>query len=103
LLVTGLSGRRSKHPAPILCTRDGFFIYIDDIRTMKNKLIQKVIERNGRKVIQGRSCEGKLLIEKTQEGYELKCPRSKKVYLITYEEMLAEYKELWKEDNNATK
>ena len=69
----------------------------------KNKLIETTIERNGQKVIQGRSSEGKLLIEKTQEGYELKCPRSKKVYLITYEEMLAEYKEFWKEDNNARK
>lgn len=59
---------------------------------MKNKLIETVIERNGEKIIQGRSKEGKLLVEKTREGYELKCPRSKEVYLIPYEEMLADYK-----------
>jgi phage FluMu protein Com len=62
---------------------------------MANKLIEKTIERDGQKVIQGRSKEGKLLIEKTGEGYELKCPRSKEVYVITYEEMLREYKEVW--------
>lgn len=62
---------------------------------MKYKLIETTVERNGEKVIQGRSWEGKLLIEKTQEGYELKCPRSKEVYLIAYEEMLTEYKKFW--------
>lgn len=66
---------------------------------MRNKLVQNIIERNGKKVIQGRSSEGKLLIEKTQEGYELKCPRSKEVYLITYEEMLQEYREFWKKEH----
>lgn len=62
---------------------------------MKYKLIETTIERDGEKVIQGRSREGKLLIEKTREGYELKCPRSKEVYLITYEEMITEYKKVW--------
>lgn len=62
---------------------------------MRNKLIQNVIDRRGETVIQGRSKEGKLLIEKTREGYELKCPRSKVVYLITYEEMFTEYTEFW--------
>lgn len=61
---------------------------------MKYKLIETTIERNGEKVIQGRSREGKLLIEKTREGYELKCPRSKEVYLITYAEMLSEHKKV---------
>jgi phage FluMu protein Com len=59
------------------------------------KLIEKIIERDGKKVIQGRSQAGKLLLEKTERGYELKCPRSKKVYLITYEEMILEYLTKW--------
>lgn len=68
--------------------------------TMKYKLIETMIERNGQKVIQGRSRAGKLLIEKTHEGYELKCPRSKEVYLVTYEEILAEYNKIPQRDND---
>lgn len=59
---------------------------------IKHKLIESTIKRNGERVIQGRSKEGKLLIEKSRDGYELKCPRSKEVYLITYEDMLADFK-----------
>lgn len=61
----------------------------------KNKLEEKKIERAGKQVIQCRSQQGKLLIEKTAEGYELKCPRSKEVYLIPYEQMIVEYLTMW--------
>ena len=49
---------------------------------------EKVIHRNDEEVIQVRSDSGKLLYIKTKEGYEMKCPRSKKICLIKYEQML---------------
>lgn len=46
------------------------------------------INRNGREVIEVRSDGGKLLYVKTKEGYEMKCPRSKKICVIGYDKML---------------
>jgi len=51
---------------------------------------EKIIIRNGEKIIEVRSIVGKLLYVKTKDGYELKCPRSKQVCLIRYEEMLSD-------------
>ena len=51
---------------------------------------EKIITRNGEKIIEVRSNVGKLLYIKTKVGYELKCPRSKQVCLIRYEEMLSD-------------
>jgi hypothetical protein len=51
---------------------------------------EKTIARNGKKITEVRSDAGKLLYIKTSEGYELKCPRSKQICLVTYEQMLSD-------------
>ena len=53
-------------------------------------MIEKEIFRSGRKVIEVRSDGGKLLYIKTPEGYEMKCPRTKRICLVRYEEMLSD-------------
>ena len=53
-------------------------------------MIKKVVTRNGEKVTEIRSEAGKLLLVKTKKGYEIKCPRTKKVCLINYEEMITD-------------
>lgn len=78
----------------------GFFV-LHKVSLMAKKLVEKYISINGKALIQGRSEEGKLLVVKTDEGYELKCPRSKEVYLIPYEQMVLEY--LIHGDNQARK
>jgi len=49
---------------------------------------ERIIERNGEKVIEVRSDGGRLLFIKTKMGYEIKCPRTKKICLVKYEQML---------------
>ncbi len=56
----------------------GFFI------SMK----EKIIKRGEEKVIEVRSDGGKLLFIKTKKGYEMKCPRTKEICLLTYEEII---------------
>ncbi len=51
---------------------------------------EKIITRNGEKITEVRSDAGKLLYIKTREGYELKCPRSKQICLVPYEQMLSD-------------
>ena len=51
---------------------------------------EKIITRNGEKITEVRSDAGKLLYVKTKKGYELKCPRSKQICLVSYEEMLSD-------------
>lgn len=41
-----------------------------------------------------RSDCGKLLFVKTDRGYEIKCPRDKKIYVIPYEDMINDAMEL---------
>ena len=53
-------------------------------------MVEKEIFRAGRKVIEVRSDGGKLLYIKTPEGYEMKCPRTKQICLVRYEEMLSD-------------
>ena len=53
-------------------------------------MIERIIERDGEKVVQVRSEGGKLLFVKTKEGYEIKCPRTKQVCVIKYREMLVD-------------
>lgn len=53
-------------------------------------MIFKEITRNGKKVTEVRSNGGKLLYVKTSEGYEMKCPRTKQICLIRYEDMLSD-------------
>ncbi len=53
-------------------------------------MIEKVRSRNGEKVIEVRSQGGKLLLIKTKDGYEIKCPRTKTICLIKYEEMISD-------------
>jgi hypothetical protein len=59
---------------------------------------EKTIIRNGEKITEVRSDAGKLLYIKTKEGYELKCPRSKQICLVRYEEMLSDCSRCWGED-----
>jgi len=51
---------------------------------------ERIVTRNNQKVVEVRSDAGKLLYIKTKEGYELKCPRSKEICLVTYEQMLSD-------------
>ena len=47
----------------------------------------KVI-RNGEEVVEVRSDGGKLLYIKTKAGYEMKCPRTKNICVVGYDQML---------------
>ena len=52
-------------------------------------LMKKLITKRGaEEITEVRSDGGKLLFIKTKEGYEMKCPRTKKICLVKYEEML---------------
>jgi phage FluMu protein Com len=53
-------------------------------------MIEKEVIRKGKKVIEVRSDGGKLLYVKTSEGYEIKCPRTKQICVIRYEDMLSD-------------
>ena len=53
-------------------------------------MIEKIVRRNGEKVTEIRSEAGKLLLIKTKRGYEIMCPRTKKICLIRYEEMISD-------------
>lgn len=64
-------------------------------------MLEKKIIRNGVKVIEVRSDAGKLLYIKTKEGYELKCPRSKQICLVRYEDMLSDCLQCLGEDGKA--
>jgi len=64
---------------------------------------EKSIERNGEKVTEVRSDAGKLLYIKTPRGYELKCPRSKEICLIKYEEMVSDCLGCLREDSGGGK
>ena len=51
-------------------------------------MIENTVFRNGEKIVEVRSEGGKLLYVKTQEGYEMKCPRTKQICVIKYNQML---------------
>ena len=51
-------------------------------------MIEKIVNRDGKQVTEIRSDAGKLLFIKTLQGYEIKCPRTKQVYVVKYEDML---------------
>lgn len=53
-------------------------------------MIEKVISRGGELVTEVRSDGGKLLYIKTAQGYEMKCPRTKQICLVRYEDMLSD-------------
>lgn len=63
-----------------------FFEYENDFHYCL--MIEKIIEKNGEKVVEVRSDGGKLLFIKTKTGYEMKCPRTKMICVVSYEEML---------------
>ena len=44
--------------------------------------------RDGQQVTEVRSEGGKLLYVKTEKGYEMKCPRTKQMCVVGYDEML---------------
>lgn len=60
-------------------------------------MIEKLIEKNGEKVVEVRSEGGKLLFVKTKQGYEMKCPRTKRICLISYKEMYSDCLSCWAE------
>jgi hypothetical protein len=51
-------------------------------------MIEKTVIRNGEKITEVRSEGGKLLYLKTKDGYEMKCPRTKQICVVRYEQML---------------
>lgn len=51
-------------------------------------MIEKTVYRNNQKVIEVRSQGGKLLYIKTKDGYEMKCPRTKMLCVVSYNKML---------------
>lgn len=53
-------------------------------------MIEKVTIRGAARVTEVRSDGGKLLYIKTAEGYEMKCPRTKQICLVRYEDMLGD-------------
>jgi len=59
---------------------------------------ERIVTRNGEKVTEVRSDVGKLLYIKTKRGYELKCPRSKQICLVSYEQMLSDCSSCWGEN-----
>lgn len=60
-------------------------------------MIKKIVERNGEKVEEVRSDGGKLLFVKTSQGYEMKCPRTKQICLVSYKEMMSDCLSCWAE------
>lgn len=58
-------------------------------------MIEKIVERNGEKAVEVRSDGGKLLFVKTKAGYEMKCPRTKQICLIKYQEMISDCLQCW--------
>ena len=58
-------------------------------------MIEKVVEKNGEKVVEVRSEGGKLLFIKTKHGYEMKCPRTKKICLVSYKDMISDCLSCW--------
>ena len=61
-------------------------------------MIEKIVIRNGQKIVEVRSDGGKLLFIKTPDGYEMKCPRTKQVCLIPYQEILSDCLQCLPED-----
>ena len=51
-------------------------------------MIEKEVYKNGEKIVEVRSEGGKLLYVKTKDGYEMKCPRTKKICLVRFDKML---------------
>ena len=51
-------------------------------------LVRHIVRRHQELVIQVRSPGGKLLFVKTPRGYEFKCPRTKEIYLVGYDEII---------------
>jgi len=50
-------------------------------------MIETTVYRDGEKIVEVRSEGGKLLYRKTHEGYEMKCPRTKKICVVRYDKM----------------
>lgn len=48
------------------------------------------IVKNGQEVVEVRSDGGKLLYIKTEQGYEMMCPRTKQICLVRYEDMYSD-------------
>ena len=51
-------------------------------------MIEKTVYQNGEKIVEVRSEGGKLLYKKTRQGYEMKCPRTKQICVVGYDQML---------------
>jgi len=51
---------------------------------------EEIIYHNGETIVEVRSDGGKLLYKKTRRGYEMKCPRTKRICLVPYEQMLVD-------------
>ena len=65
-------------------------------------MIEHKIKRQDEEVTEVRSDGGKLLYIKTNKGYEMKCPRTKQICLVKYEDMYSDCFKYWKEINNNT-
>jgi hypothetical protein len=51
---------------------------------------EEIVYCDGEKIVEVRSDGGKLLYKKTSRGYEMKCPRTKKICVVPYEQMLVD-------------
>ena len=65
-----------------------------------SRMKETVVYRNGEKVIEVRSDGGKLLFVKTKAGYEMKCPRTKQICLVEYQEMLKDCQKCFDENDH---
>lgn len=70
--------------------------YFDFFRN-RQAMIEKTIIRDGERIVEVRSEGGKLLFIKTRQGYEMKCPRTKKICLVSYREMFSDCLSCWAE------
>lgn|SRR3989338_1776421 len=90
------------NPEPLL-EKVGVF-WFQNVHPSDLRMIERIIDKNGEKITEVRSDGGKLLFIKTKKGYEMKCPRTKKICLVKYEEMLADcfncFDTNFKEDEN---
>ena len=62
---------------------------------MTKHITETITYRNGERIVEVRSAGGKLLFVKTKEGYEMKCPRTKKICLIDYKDMISDCLKCW--------
>ncbi len=50
-------------------------------------MIERIIYKKGRQVVEVRSRGGKLLFIKSKDGYEIKCRKTQEICIVSYDHM----------------